>query len=84
MVWLTVLTPLFNGIEYFKECYESIVKQTETDWLWIIGVNGHGDDSNPIYQMLKQIPDKRITVKNYLTKGKVNTLNEMMMDVTTP
>ena len=86
MTWVTILTPLFNGIEYFKECYESILNQSNNDWCWIIGINGHGDDSNPIYQLIKQISevDNRIIVRNYLTKGKVDTLNMMVKDVTTP
>lgn len=85
MTWVTILTPLFNGIEYFKECYESILNQSNNDWYWIIGVNGHGDDSNPIYQLLIQLSqvDDRISVKNYLTRGKVDTLNMMVKDVIT-
>ena len=83
--WVTVLTPLFNGIEYFKECYESVLSQTDSKWLWIIGVNGHGDDTNQIYQMLlSQIRDERIIVKNFASvKGKVSTLNEMVQLVNT-
>ena len=83
MAWVTILTPLFNGIEYFKECYESVLNQSETKWFWIIGVNGHGDESNSIFQMLQHINDPRIQVNNYLTKGKVETLNEMINSVKT-
>jgi len=84
MSWVTILTPLFNGIEYLEECYNSILKQTEKEWVWIIGVNGHGDDTNLVYNTLKNsIKDSRIIIKNYSTKGKVSTLNEMMNDVNT-
>ena len=84
MVLVTILTPFFNGIEYFEECYNSVIQQTETNWKWIIGVNGHGDEFNGIYNTLKsRINDPRIIVKNYSTKGKVDTLNEMMKDVHT-
>lgn len=82
MSWVTILTPVFNGIEYLEECYNSVLSQTMTDWTWIIGVNGHGDDTNLVYTTLKNnIKDNRIVVKNYNTKGKVNTLNEMVKDV---
>jgi teichuronic acid biosynthesis glycosyltransferase TuaG len=83
--WVTVLTPLFNGIEYFKECYESVLSQTDKDWIWIIGINGHGDDTNQIYQMLSsQLSDKRIYVKNFANLfNKVDTLNEMLEYVNT-
>ena len=83
MGFVTILTPLFNGIEYFEECYNSVIQQTEESWLWIIGVNGHGNENNSIYNMLKQKSDPRILVKNYHTVGKVDTLNEMMKDVST-
>ena len=78
--WVTVLTPLFNGIEYYKECYDSVIAQTDTDWTWIVGVNGHGED-NELYNKLKKIDDPRIVVKNYLTIGKVDTLNKMLSEV---
>ena len=84
MGWVTILTPIFNGVEYFEECYNSILRQTEHDWKWIIGVNGHGDETNEIYILLKnKIQDSRISIVNYLTIGKVNTLNEMVKEVTT-
>jgi glycosyltransferase involved in cell wall biosynthesis len=85
MSWVTILTPLFNGIIYFEECYNSIINQTEKNFTWIIGINGHGDDDNDVYKMLKhKISDERVIVKNYLTKGKVDTLNEMIKIVETP
>ena len=85
MAWVTILTPLFNGIEYLEECYTSVLAQTNNDWLWIIGINGHGDDTNVIYTSLKtNIKDSRIIIKNYSTSGKVDTLNEMMCSVNTP
>ena len=80
MVWCTILTPLFNGIEYFNECYNSVVQQTDNEWIWIIGINGHGP-TNPIFDQLIQLANKRIIVKNYLTIGKVDTLNAMIAEV---
>jgi len=81
---VTILTPIFNGIEYFDDCYNGIISQTDINWIWHIGINGHGDNTNDIFQMLQhKIQDKRIIIKNYTTKGKVNTLHEMMKEVTT-
>jgi len=79
---VTILTPLFNGIEYFEECYTGILKQTHREWLWIIGINGHKDDIiyHKLYHMIK---DPRILVKKYETVGKVATLNAMVQDVDT-
>lgn len=84
MGFVTVLTPLFNNIEYFEECYKSIVNQTCQDFIWIIGVNGHGDHTNSVYLDLKKYESDKVIVKNYETRGKVDTLNEMMKSVNTP
>ena len=69
MSFVTILTPLFNGIEYFEECYNSVIQQTEESWIWIIGVNGHGDENNTVYSRVKEKSDPRILVKNYNTDG---------------
>jgi len=82
VAWVTILTPLFNGIEYFEECYNGIISQTDSDWHWIIGINGHTDTN--IFNMLQnKITDKRIIIKQYDIAGKVNTLNTMMKEVST-
>ena len=78
---ITILTPLYNGFEYFEECYKGIVNQTYGEWRWIIGINGHKDDT--IYNELCKYTDLRIVVKKYDTIGKVATLNEMVKDTNT-
>ena len=83
-MWVTILTPLFNGIEYFEECYKSLQSQTDQNFIWFIGVNGHGDEDNEVYKKVLSIQNEKIIVKNYYTKGKVNTLNEMVKHVSTP
>lgn len=83
-MWVTILTPVFNGIEYFEECYKSIINQTDQGYIWIIGVNGHGDENNTIYTKLKSYTSTQIKIINYDTKGKVDTLNKMMNEVNTP
>ena len=75
---ITILTPLYNGFEYFEQCYNSIVSQTDVQWIWLIGINGHKDDT--IYNQLCKLEDPRILVKKYDTIGKVATLNAMVKD----
>ena len=45
---VTVLVPLYNGIEFLEECLTSVKGQFFTDWTCIIGVNGHGDDGGDV------------------------------------
>ena len=41
-MWITILTPLYNGIEFLEETIDSVLQQTEKEWQMVIGVNGHG------------------------------------------
>lgn len=83
-MWVTILTPLFNGIEYFEQCYNSVIQQSDQNFIWHIAVNGHGDEKNDIYKLLLKYQSEKIIIKNYTIKGKVNTLNEMMKHISTP
>ena len=38
---ITILMPIYNGIEFIEESVKSIIKQTYTEWELIIGINGH-------------------------------------------
>ena len=50
--WVSIVTPLYNGVEFLEECALSVCLQnckyesTEFTWEWWIGVNGHGDGGN--------------------------------------
>lgn len=77
---ISILIPIYNGIEFIEESVGSVLNQTFTEWEIIIGVNGHPEDS-PVYQKAKEYEkrDSKIRVIDfYTTKGKSNTLNEMV------
>ena len=40
---LTVFTPTYNRAEYLKKCYDSLVKQTSTDFVWQVVDDGSDD-----------------------------------------
>jgi glycosyltransferase involved in cell wall biosynthesis len=59
--WVSILTPLYNGVEFLKEAAMSVfLQQTEWGsrptgepqfsftWEWILGINGHGPDGGAI------------------------------------
>ena len=70
--------PVYNGIEFIDTSVTSILEQTCKDWELWIGINGHPPGST-IYQIAKQYEkDPRIRVLELTTKGKSNTLNEML------
>lgn len=77
---ITILLPLYNGVEFLSTSVNSIRNQTFKDWVLYIGVNGHPENSE-IYQNAKRYEDldKRIKVFDfYFLKGKSATLNEMV------
>jgi teichuronic acid biosynthesis glycosyltransferase TuaG len=76
---VSILIPLYNGIEFMDECINSIKAQTYKNWQVIIGINGHPVNSG-VYNRAKLYESDKIIVKEYLTLGKPNTLNEMVKD----
>ena len=76
---ISILMPIYNGIEYIVESVSSILAQTCTDWELIIGVNGH-EPMSIVYLIAKQY-EKHANVKVldlHGVRGKSNALNEMV------
>ena len=77
---VSILIPIYNGIEYINESVSSVLEQTYDDWEIIIGVNGQQENSN-VYKMAYdyQELDEKIKVFDlFQIKGKSNALNEMI------
>lgn len=84
---ISVLIPIYNGIEYLSESLQSVIDQTYTDWEVIIGINGHPSNSDverEAYRVKYNISpitmSKKIRIIHYETKGKPATLNAMVKD----
>lgn len=77
---VSVLLPLYNGIEFLEEAVESLLKQTYPFWHLNIGVNGHSAGSG-VFQRAKRFESDRIEVREYLgTRGAPATLSAMAQD----
>lgn len=76
---VSILIPLYNGIEFLETSLSSIKNQTYTDWEVIIGINGHQQESE-IFKEAQKYENEKISVKWYPFKNKVDTLNEMVKD----
>jgi teichuronic acid biosynthesis glycosyltransferase TuaG len=77
---ISILIPIYNGIEFIDESVMSVINQTYEEWELIIGINGHPQNSD-IYNIAKKYEQKtnKIVVYDlYNCKGKSNTLNEML------
>lgn len=81
---VSILMPIYNGIEFFHESFASIRRQTYTRWELYIGINGH-DDPAPVLQEIMNVTkgDARVHVYTQITKGKSDSLNDLMTHITT-
>ncbi len=79
---VTVLVPVFNGIEFLGECLQSVADQTTLPEKVIVGVNGHANDSAEVKQVRETVDpymDKLdIEVRVWPEPNKVITLNKMV------
>jgi len=82
-VKISILMPIYNGVEFFEESLNSILEQTYESWELIVGVNGHQANSSvyrTVLEVIQRIKHKKEKIKIYdfqELKGKANTLNEM-------
>jgi glycosyltransferase involved in cell wall biosynthesis len=77
---ISILMPIYNGIEYINESVQSVLDQTFQDWELIIAVNGHEPDSF-VYKIARDYEniDDRIRVYDFNEiNGKANALNKMV------
>jgi glycosyltransferase involved in cell wall biosynthesis len=79
---ISILMPIYNGIEFIEDSVNSILNQTYNNWELIIGVNGHPQNSD-VYEVAKKYENvygsTKIRVFDlYMLKGKSNTLNFML------
>ena len=81
--FVSILMPIYNGIEFINESVTSVLNQTWPHWELIVGVNGHSENSE-IFQIAKVFEtDTRIKVLDlHFIKGKSNALNEMLKHCT--
>lgn len=77
---ISILIPIYNGIEFIDQSVSSVLNQTFQEWELIIGVNGHPPDSD-VYNIAKKYEDRSDKIKVldlHQFHGKANTLNEMI------
>lgn len=77
---ISILIPIYNGIEFIEDSINSVLTQTYKEWEMIIGINGHSQNSE-IFKTAKEyenINDKIKVFDLFEIKGKSNTLNKML------
>lgn len=77
---ISILIPIYNGIEFIEESVGSVLNQTFLEWEVIIGINGHAMGSD-VYLKAKtfETVNSKVRVFDFYTiKGKSDVLNEML------
>ena len=77
---ISILMPIYNGIEFIEESVSSVLKQTFIEWELIIGINGHSPNSET-YKIAKSYEAKSNKIRVYDLidiRGKSNALNHML------
>ena len=70
---ISVVTSVYNGEAFLKECVDSILSQTFEDFEYIILNNGSTDSTAKI---LAQYTDPRLQIVHQENLGIVNSLNK--------
>ena len=85
MVQLTVFTPAYNRADLLTRCYESMKRQTNKDFIWMIIDDGSTDNTRALVaDWIAQIPDFSV-VYYYKENGGLHTAyNEAIAHIETP
>ena len=72
---ITVITPTYNRKHTISKCYESLVKQTNDDFEWLVVDDGSTDNTKKLID--KYIKEKKINMRYIYKKngGKHTALN---------
>lgn len=77
---ISILIPIYNGIEFINESVTSVIEQTYEEWELIIAINGHPENSEQ-YELAKEyegLGDNIRVLDFYNITGKAETLNAMI------
>jgi glycosyltransferase involved in cell wall biosynthesis len=82
---ISILMPIYNGIEFIEESVNSILNQSYTEWELLIGINGHPPNST-VYKKAKLLIDNLTSITNKIQLyelpieyiGKSITLNQLV------
>jgi glycosyltransferase involved in cell wall biosynthesis len=79
---ISIITPVWNGLPYIKDCVESVVTQDFAGWEWLIGDNCSTDGTR---EYLESLSDPRIRLTKHPSNlGIYGNLNELFRAAKAP
>lgn len=77
---ISILMPLYNGVEFLRESLSSVIAQTYEEWELLIGINGYPPNSD-IFKRVSNYNSNKIRVLDLPeVSGKSEALNEMLKE----
>ncbi len=81
--YISILTPVYNGIEFLEQCVSTVIRQKYEEWEMVIGINGHGVTGGEVAAVAHTIaakdPKNRIhVIVQESAHSKVESLNDLM------
>ena len=61
---ISILMPIYNGIEFINESVLSVIAQTYEKWELLIGINGHAQNSE-VYKIAQKYETKSDKIKMF-------------------
>ncbi len=84
MEQLTVFTPAYNRAELLRRCYESMLRQTNRDFIWMIIDDGSTDGTRELVQTWLNVTEKPRIEYYYKENGGLHTAyNEAIAHIET-
>jgi glycosyltransferase involved in cell wall biosynthesis len=59
---LSIITPVYNGVDFINRCYKNLLLQSFTNWEWVVIDDGSTDGTAEIVQ---KIDDARVRLFSY-------------------
>lgn len=76
---ISIIIPIYNGLEFLDECLESIYNQTFEKYEILIGLNGHEKDGDS-YNFLNKYKNEKLKVFQYEVANKSETCNNLIKE----
>lgn len=74
---ISIIVPLYEGIEFLDECLSSIYNQTFQDFEILIGLNGH-EINGSIYERIKKYENDKLKIHQFNIANKSETCNQLV------
>lgn len=78
---ISIIIPIYNGLEFLDECLQSVYSQTFKDYEILLGLNGH-EINGETYNFLRTYQSDKLRVFQYEFANKSKTCNELIKECT--